>query len=446
MLNILFITIDTLRYDYVGYSRDYKKSKTPILDEISRESFVYDYAFSSGTSTPFAFPGILASVYSSQSKKPGVIGVRLTFAEYLKQKDYLTLGFNGGNAFVSNLYGYNRGIDYLRQFFDIKDNNSTLKKQFKSILKKLHLYSAAKKVLKIQEEIMRLKKIVLNESVIYRAQDQIEDLIRIIRENKSKRFFAFVNLMEVHGPYLGLWKETLRNRFKIDEYFRKRMFGSNERNWLELARYSYIRGLEIADQQIGNLLNLLDEMGLLKNTIVVITSDHGEEFLEHGNYDHLPKPYDELIRVPLIIMIGNEKLSPSERESERKKLVSLVDLVPSVTRYLFGEKPKEFIGKDTILSGYETREYIYSEGFRQVSSIRHDPTKKGPLNWCIRTRNMKYMELDRDRYLFDLRSDPKEQNPLRISNENEIPPEIKECIREFKRELLHYKIRNKLRT
>ncbi len=439
-MNILFIIIDTLRYDFVGYSRNFKGSKTPILDEVAKESFVYDYAFTSGTSTPFAFPGILASVYSSQSRKPGVVDAKRTFAEYLRQKDYLTLGFNGGNGFVSNLYGYNRGVSYFKKPFFVKPR-SGLRKCLKKVLDKLNLYNAIKQ---IRRKIERIERALLNKPLIYSAQDQIEDLFRVLRENKTRRFFAFIDFMEVHGPYFGLWKESLRNRFRMYDFIMDKLYGNHERKWLEFNKYLYARGLEMIDRQIGNLLNLLDMIGLLKNTIVVITSDHGEEFLEHGNYDHLPKPFDEIIRVPLIIKVGNEKISPIERESERGKLVSLVDLLPSITMYLFNEKPKEFVGKSTLLNENEAREYIYSEGFRQINGIRHDPEKNGPLNWCIRTMSLKYIEFNGNRYLFDLKSDPREQKAIRLNHEDEISLELMNYIREFKRELLRYSLQTRL--
>ena len=99
-LNVLLIIIDTLRFDYVGYSKGYQNSITPFLDELSRDGLTYKWAFSSGTSTPFAFPGILASQYSSQNKLPGILGVKLTFARFMKEMGYETFGFNGGDIYV----------------------------------------------------------------------------------------------------------------------------------------------------------------------------------------------------------------------------------------------------------------------------------------------------------------------------------------------------------
>ncbi|SHH27937.1 sulfatase-like hydrolase/transferase [Thermosipho atlanticus] len=90
-MKILFLIIDTLRYDYTGYARKYANSITPNLDQISQEGLIYNHAFSSGTSTPFSFPGILTSTYSHQVKTPGVKDVPLAFAEYLKDTQFNAL-------------------------------------------------------------------------------------------------------------------------------------------------------------------------------------------------------------------------------------------------------------------------------------------------------------------------------------------------------------------
>ncbi|PLV59322.1 sulfatase [Thermotoga sp. KOL6] len=438
-MNILFLVIDTLRYDYVSCSESFEKShKTPILDEIASQGLIYDHAFSSGTSTPFSFPGILASIYSSQTVTPGVIHAPLTFAEYLKQKGYVTFGSDGGNIYVSDLYGYARGIIFWQSERKMELKKRFLKSKIKKALEKMKLGNLTYKA----SEIF---KILLNVAIIYKAQNQIDKFIELLKENKNQRFFAFIDFMDVHGPYQGLWEQSLRERFLINKFFRDRGKFSREeaKKWRTLAEDWYTQGLEIVEHHIGRLLNALDTMGILRDTIVIITSDHGEEFLEHGNFDHLPKPFEEIIRVPLIVKVGNEKFSQEERNSEKKKLVSLVDLAPSISRFLFGEKPKEFVGKDTLFGGKDTREYIYCEGFRRKDSIAHDPLKKGIHNWCIRTKDKKLMKLDGQLYLFDLRADPKEQYPSKIEDTSQIPEEIQSYMKNFKHELLRYTLKNR---
>jgi arylsulfatase A-like enzyme len=95
-------------------------------------------------------------------------------------------------------------------------------------------------------------------------------------------------------------------------------------------------GLSYVDEQVGELLKTLDGLGLSKDTLILLTSDHGEEFLEHGDFGHggmihladngktRIKLYDELLHVPLIVYLPEFSQLPRRIPA----LVSLVDLSP----------------------------------------------------------------------------------------------------------------------
>ena len=436
-LSVLLIVIDTLRYDYVGYSKEYQNSITPFLDELSRNGLTYKWAFSSGTSTPFAFPGILASQYSSQNKLPGILGVKLTFARFMKEMGYETFGFNGGNIYVSNFYGYDNGLDFLEKKFGI-GNKSEFKEKIKTILKNLKMLDLARKYYnKFHDFYRSIKRIIKSETTILTTENQFNKFLEIMSMNKN--FFAWFDLMEVHGPYVGLWKASLIERIKIHRYFKMRR-DFEKKDLITLAIETYSKALRLLDNKLEKVFNILDKRGILDNTLVIITSDHGEEFFEHGGYDHKPKPYDEIIRVPLIIYKKGESFSQIEKKEEAEKLVSLIDLAPSISQYLFGHYPSVFMGKPTLLGGNVNREYILAEGYQKENDkhLRHDPTKQGVRNWCIRTKTWKYMELNGERMFFDLERDPKENEPLS-------PDEYADCIGEYLKEWQREIIKGKLR-
>ena len=98
------------------------------------------------------------------------------------------------------------------------------------------------------------------------------------------------------------------------------------------------------------------------------------------------------------------------------------------------------MGKPIILGGNIKREYIISEGYQKKDDkhLRHDPTKQGIRNWCIRTKTWKYMELNGERMFFDLERDPKENEPLS-------PDEYADCIGEYLKEWQREIIKGKLR-
>jgi len=87
---------------------------------------------------------------------------------------------------------------------------------------------------------------------------------------------------------------------------------------ISLVSEIYSKAIEILDTKFGIILNMLDIHNMLDNTLLVITSDHGEELLEHGDYDHRPKPFDEIIRIPLIVYSKNVRFSKSEKRQNLK--------------------------------------------------------------------------------------------------------------------------------
>jgi arylsulfatase A-like enzyme len=87
----------------------------------------------------------------------------------------------------------------------------------------------------------------------------------------------------------------------------------------------YDRGIAYVDHVIGQMLDGLKERGLYDDTMVIITSDHGEEFLEHGRFGHLYTYYEESLRVPLIIRVPNEG-----RGAVVEDPVGLIDVLPTV--------------------------------------------------------------------------------------------------------------------
>lgn len=177
-----------------------------------------------------------------------------------------------------------------------------------------------------------IKRILKPESMILTTEEQFNKFFEIVSMNKN--FLHGFDLMEVHGPYIGLWKTSLVERIKINKYFEVRR-RYRKRNLMTLGIEIYTKALKLLDNKLEKIFNLLDKRGLLDDTLVIITSDHGEEFFEHGGYDHKPKPYDEIIRVPLIIYKKGENFSQTEKSEEAEKLVSLIDFAPSISQYLY---------------------------------------------------------------------------------------------------------------
>jgi len=181
---------------------------------------------------------------------------------------------------------------------------------------------------------------------------------------------------------------------------------------LELKQTIELYDAEIryVDGSVAMILDEVEKLGLQANTLIILTADHGDEFLEHGDTFHFPKLYDELLRVPLIFY------APELDENKViDDLVSLLDLSPTILDILDIEKPKKWLGKSLLplIKGDERRtnnavisEVSCSKGKRKISYRM----KKWKLIW----------DEERDFYeLYDLEKDNKE-----IKNIAEEKPDI----------------------
>ena len=158
------------------------------------------------------------------------------------------------------------------------------------------------------------------------------------------------------------------------------------------------------DSYVEALFNSLDELGLLKETIVLITSDHGDEFNEHGGLSHDDKLYAELIDVPLLIY-------GTDRKSVCDTLVSSIDIPPTLLD-LFGiESPPSFQGQSLLIADRYPERPVFGEAINQKS------LKGGDINrdiyYCLQGDLKLIAWADTGlRELYDIKEDPGERNNI----------------------------------
>jgi arylsulfatase A-like enzyme len=149
--------------------------------------------------------------------------------------------------------------------------------------------------------------------------------------------FLFVHLMDVHDPYFP--RSTPGPAILRDD-----TAGATE---CERFRRAYRDGVEYADAQLGEFLGWLDTNNLYDDTLIVIVSDHGEEFFEHGGYWHGLTLYDELIHVPLIVKLPHNRLAGSRQPA----LVRLLDVAPTIAAAAGVTSPPQWMGLPLIRDG-----------------------------------------------------------------------------------------------
>jgi len=176
----------------------------------------------------------------------------------------------------------------------------------------------------------------------------------------------------------------------------------------EYAILLYDLAIYYVDIYISLLLKYLEKVGIdLDNTYLIITSDHGEGFGEHGFFGHKTYLYDELLRVPLLIC------GPNVTSKKIDELVALIDIPPTILNLVGIKVPGTFLGRDLspLLLGdsaNEVRKYVISEVFSDQENI---------LRFSLRTKYWKYIlsfskgELIEE--LYNLKMDPMENEDVK---------------------------------
>jgi len=183
----------------------------------------------------------------------------------------------------------------------------------------------------------------------------------LARRDSSKPFFLWLHYIDPHGPYDPVAEYSPQIEGYSDDqvaWLRTAGLEVTDLRWtdedVEALKSLYDGEVKYIDDQVGRILAYLDEQGLLESSVVILTSDHGEEFFEHGMLGHDKQFYEESVRVPLVMWLeGSEEFG--ERVGERP--VNLRDLGPT----LWGLLGFEEVGERNWLSE-NYADMVYLEG------------------------------------------------------------------------------------
>ena len=379
MSNCILITIDCLRPDFLS-CYGYKCFTSPNIDQLAHEGILFTSAFANGVGTPAAFPAILASIYPTMCGHSLGVWNHLTISEVLKRKGYVTAAIHS-NPYLSKYFGYNKGFDWFYDLVPEKREKVVLK--LLSILKTL-LFSetfsnATSTLIQFFAPILSRKRLSP-----YSDADQVTRIaLEWIKKHQKESFFLWLHYMDLHTPhkYIQLIKHiddiTEKDVILVNLMYSNPKF-INKNNILKLKRI-YESELRFVDAMIGIIIRQLNRLGIFKKTNIIITSDHGEEFLEHGKLGHDPRLYDELIHIPLIIY------SP-ELDNVKKRIIpdlcSQIDIPVTIIDLLKEQKEKSFLGQSLIPlildKEYDKNKYIISEA----------PTKPNEVKINLQTRKI----------------------------------------------------------
>jgi arylsulfatase A-like enzyme len=321
--NVIVIILDAVRAANLslhGYARD----TAPHLVRWARRGVKFEQAIAPA---PWTFPSH-SSFFTGQWPYKLSAHWQLaldasypTLAGFLAAKGYETIAWVGNTSFCS----YETGLD--RGFARFEDYPLTLE----SVLCTSTLGRWLVRHVLHRGEYALQKWIQIQARDARRINRAFLDWLDR-RRDPSRPFFAFVNYFDAHEPFVipegqgrfGLRPESARDYEMLLGYHNwdKRTFSPRD---VTLARDAYDDCIAYLDRQVGTLLDALERRGTLKNTTVIIASDHGEEFAEHGVYDHGYTLYMNAVHVPLLII---SPAAPSGRVVAEP--VSLRDLPATV--------------------------------------------------------------------------------------------------------------------
>jgi arylsulfatase A-like enzyme len=295
--NVVLIGVDTLRADHLG-CYGYHRNTTPSVDRFAESGVLFENVVCPSPWTLTSFATVLTSLYPTQHgaiSSHTSLGTSFpTLATLLRDEGYAT-GAIINAPYLKPKYKLDRGFDY---------------------------YGMPPKTGRV-------------------AANTTEDALEWIDLNLEQPFFIFVHYFDPHLPYEAPapydtlfdpgYEGEIEDHYDPENLPRARAVNFNNMKSLTAADWNHIKSLydgEVAftDEAIGTLLKGLEERGLRDNTLIVFLSDHGEEFYDHGGFEHGHTLFDELIKAPLIFSLSD--VLPQDVRLSRQ--VRLLDVVPTI--------------------------------------------------------------------------------------------------------------------
>jgi arylsulfatase A-like enzyme len=301
--NIAIVVLDTARGDYVG-SAPGRPGVTPNVDRLARDGTAFTRVWANASWTVPShvsiFTGLLPSEHGCTGKALAFRDDVPTAAGILSAAGYETAAFYSNPWLTDQLTGMMRG-------FGTQEVASPPDRQLLRVLSQRD----------------------------QGGPETIGNVERWLdRRDPERPFFAFVNLLEPHLPYAPPpeYREIRPSDLPVDDAistlwageFNAGLHVSQDVDW-DRVRYLYAGDVWTSDQLLGRLVTLLEDRGLLDDTVLIVTSDHGENLGDHGFLDHQFGVFETLLSVPLVIRAPG-RLPSGERDDP----VMLSDLFATV--------------------------------------------------------------------------------------------------------------------
>jgi len=377
--NLILVTVDTLRSDFIG-AYGHEMPVSPNIDRMASRSLIFERAYSTA---PFTAPSHASILTAQHPSTHGVIfnghrapvtisGTSVTIAEHLKAEGFVTGAVVSANP-LHKKYGFGRGFD------------------------EYHLVQqAAHGDLGGDGGV-----------VIEKAAEWLDARL------PEERFFLWIHLFDPHLQYISS-KEVLEQLgleldLRVDLRNAKKLP-------TETLRTAYRAEVYETDRHFGSLLGHLETKGLDESTLVALTADHGEYLGEHGRVEH-SQLYDEVLSVPLLI-----RPPGLAKQVRRKDVVSTVDLAPTLLE-LLGVGPLPYAQGHSLLDATENDGAAYAE-WRNYSILdKKYRARPGDFLMSVQVDSKKYIYdvlVPQASHFYDLSVDPDEKHNLLESGDEDL--------------------------
>jgi len=328
--NVMLIMVDTLRADHLG-TYGHPASPSPHIDAMGGDGVVFHntmaHASWTRASTASLFSSSLPSAHKTDVKVSVLPEQVTTLAEVLRDRGYVTGGLPN-NINVTRSFNFQQGFDWFSYQAPTYIAGAT------ESASQLSMYNVVRKVRdRLAGEAKRV------EDYYQPADTVLANAKAFIEANGDQRWFLFVHLMEPHDPYFhhpydgwayGRAEHEVPDAAMVDELMDV-----------------YVDEIRWMDTELGGFFDWMKAEDLYDNTTIALTSDHGEEFLEHGGWWHGTTLYDEQIRIPLVMKLAGGDLAGLRVDYQVRQM----DIPVTLAMLSGAQIPDTWQGEDLFDSG-----------------------------------------------------------------------------------------------
>jgi arylsulfatase A-like enzyme len=341
--NIVLLVMDSVRVANLS-CYGYERPTTPHIDALAQQSTLYGQAISVGCWTlpvhASLFTGLYPLNHGVTVSKDALPDGFPTLARRLKELGYQTVCFSN-NAYISSATGLDQGFDTVEDVWRITHPRGTERTKMSKRIKQLERRGPwARPAVKLMRQAMRLRSFMKHrrsqkDSGARLTNEKIESWLRQSRRPDAP-FFIFVNYMECHEryspphPYDRRFMPAKFSPWRVAQVSPNKaevLSGSARRRAddLEIMRSLYDGALSYLDEKVAEVVRSLEALGILDDTVLVVTSDHGDSLGEHDHLGHRLALYEQLVHVPLIVRYP-ARFEAGARVAQQ---VQLADLFPT---------------------------------------------------------------------------------------------------------------------